>query len=239
VKKIDLKEDGIIVFFGSMNAMPMMYALELKKMGQDILYFVDSSNKNNKLCRPENHFQNINYPYPEWIIEYVLPSQLLASLFPRLTLKLMLYAGRKYLLRKKIKAVFLGGHFISFSNFFAPNIIKYHLSHGSDLMFWCDSSCLEKLLPSMKKKSIFKYLPWFASFMILKKILQNNSKGASRADATIFFPRGLSKEGDLVIDKLVRQGGRYIPRYDISFDLLSHVDRSQRRKKKISHYFSR
>lgn len=80
--KVRLDKNKLVVFLGSMNAMPMMYAIELRKMGYDVLYFVDVS-RNDALCRPENHYPEIQFPYPPWIIELRLPSQLLLALFPR------------------------------------------------------------------------------------------------------------------------------------------------------------
>ena len=38
---IPLSRDKCIVFMGGMNAMPMMYALELRHAGYDVLYLVD------------------------------------------------------------------------------------------------------------------------------------------------------------------------------------------------------
>ena len=71
---------GPIVFLGSMNAMPMMYALELKKKGFEVIYFVDAP-VSDKLCRPENHFSDIQYPYPDWIVEVSLKTQMLLPFF--------------------------------------------------------------------------------------------------------------------------------------------------------------
>jgi hypothetical protein len=66
-RMIDLDAPGVIIFFGTMNAMPMMYAHELRNLGQDVIYFVDVPEKNT-LCRPENHFPSISYPYPDWVV---------------------------------------------------------------------------------------------------------------------------------------------------------------------------
>mgnify|MGYP001365585535 CR=1 FL=1 len=85
--KIELrKSDGPIVFIGSTNAMPMMYAIELKKLGYDVIYFVDRPSTD-LLNRPENHFPSISYPYPEWIVEVNIPSQMMIPFFRKSLLK--------------------------------------------------------------------------------------------------------------------------------------------------------
>ncbi len=231
MKKILLEEEGIILFFGTMNAMPMMYAQELRKMGQKVVYFVDVA-KNDKLSRPEYHFLDVKYPYPEWIIEFFLPSQLFISLFPYFTLRLMLNSIPKNLRRKKVKAVFMGGQFISFAKFLNSYTAKYYLSYGSDLENWCDLSCLKDLLISMRKKSIFQYLPKIISYWLLRKILQNNSNGSLITDAVLYFPKNMSVQGDLIVNKLIKNGVQYIPRYDISFDLFLNIDRTYKKMKK-------
>ena len=90
---IDLEAPGAILFFGSMNNMPMMYARELRRLGQDVIYFVDVP-ADDTLSRPECHYSDISHPYPDWIVEFVLPSQLLANVFPRPMLRLMLRKAR-------------------------------------------------------------------------------------------------------------------------------------------------
>ena len=60
-KKIEIDKTHLIVFLGTMNAMPMMYAWELKKLGYRVLYFVDRP-QSDTLSRPENHFPEISYP---------------------------------------------------------------------------------------------------------------------------------------------------------------------------------
>ena len=59
---------GLCVFLGNMNAMPMMYALELKRVGYEVRYLVDAD-KRNLLSRPEHQYASINYPYDDWIKE--------------------------------------------------------------------------------------------------------------------------------------------------------------------------
>lgn len=71
---ITLDRQHVVAFLGSMNAMPMAYAHALKKLGYSCLYFVDVPRRV-PLCRPENFFPDISYPYPHWIQEIILPSQ--------------------------------------------------------------------------------------------------------------------------------------------------------------------
>ena len=52
-----------IFFIGTTNAMPMAYAIELKKFNYDVKYIVDVAS-DNMLSRPEFHYDSIKYPYP-------------------------------------------------------------------------------------------------------------------------------------------------------------------------------
>ena len=116
INKIDLNEDGIIIFLGTMNAMPMHYAMELRKLNQEVVYFVDEK-KENTLHRPECHFKNsISYPYPDWIIEFIIPSKLLISIFPQFFKFILLKSLPNKYKNKKIKAIFYSGFYWLQSN---------------------------------------------------------------------------------------------------------------------------
>jgi len=221
---IDLDAPGVIVFFGTMNAMPMMYAHELKKMAQDVIYFVDVPEKN-ALCRPENHFPDISYPYPDWVVEFVLPTPFIANIFPKLTLLLMLRKAKRKKKFDTVKAVFLGGSFISYAPFFKEETLKIFLSHGSDFDTWCDTQNTSALSWGMKRRSVFKFFPYVITKALIKSIVRQNLKSAKSADVLLYFPRGMNKVGDRLIAELEDAVVTYIPRYDASFEPLKHVSR--------------
>jgi hypothetical protein len=132
---IDLEAPGTTLFFGTMNAMPMVYARELRKLGQDVVYFVDVP-RSDSLSRPECHYADIGYPYPNWIIEFPLVSPLLANIFPKITLQRMLRKARTRKRLGPIKAAFMGGHFVAFAPHLPKEALRIFLSYGSDFDVW-------------------------------------------------------------------------------------------------------
>lgn len=217
-RKIKLNKDEVIVFMGTMNAMPMMYALELKKLGYEVIYFVDVR-KSDLLSRPENHFPDIEYPYPIWVIELVLPSQILLPIFPKLCAGI--YQRRiRQVTRKKIGCFVLSGFFSSLAPYLSRSASKVGLPHGSDLDTWADTDNVEELAASFKNRSIFKFLPNGLGKKLVKSIVEKQFAGYADSNAIAYFPVGFNTSGDKVLSRLVSQGVRHTPRYDISFEVL-------------------
>ena len=233
---IKLDKDKVIVFMGSMNAMPMMYALELKKLGYEVIYFVDVSRKDT-LSRPENHFPVINYPYPSWVVEFVLPSQILTSLFPKIFAAI--YQRKLGLLTKKeIGCYVLNGFFTSLAPYLDSASNKVALSHGSDLDVWANIERFEILAKNFGGRSIFKYLPEKIVKILIKNIIKKQYTGYSQSEEVVYFPIGFNVEGDKLIRRLINGGVRYIPRYDISFEPLDGQSREFKMSSKNLEIFS-
>ena len=215
-ESIKLSKDEVIVFMGTMNAMPMMYALELKKLGYEVIYFVDVK-KSDILSRPENHFPDINYPYPSWIVELILPSQTLLPLFPRL-----FAAWYKWrigqLTKNKVGCFILNGLFTALTPYLSGYPSKVALSHGSDLDIWAKTEDTQELINGIKNRSIFKYLPEKITKSAIKYIVKNQYIGYQQSNAVLYFPIGFNAAADKIIRKLTDFGVRYVPRYDISFE---------------------
>ncbi len=232
-----------IIFLGGMNAMPMMYAVELRKRGMDVQYLVDAD-KNDTLSRPEFHFPDINYPYPEWIKEFKVPSLLLVSVLPFLFYKI--FSG--ILNIDAATHVFLSGPYISLGPYFKKNNVSVqHLTYGADLDFFCNKSKIKTLQDEFCNKSFTRYLPRFLTNRIIAGSVSNHVKGAECADNLICFPKGFSESGDEVIDYLESVGVRYLPRFDISLEILKGIDYSFRSGRSVItllcatrfHYFNR
>jgi glycosyltransferase involved in cell wall biosynthesis len=211
-------KDDAIVFMGTMNAMPMMYALELKKLGYEVIYFVDVP-KRDTLSRPENHFPDIAYPYPSWIVERVLPSQILLSLFPRLFAVLYRLQIER-LTKSNIGCFVLNGFFVSLAPYLSQRADIVGLSHGSDLDVWANTEGAEGLFENFKNQSLFKYLPRSISRRLIKYVVNNQYQGYAHSETVVYFPTGFNTEGDNVIHRLVKLGVKYVPRYDVSFEPL-------------------
>lgn len=227
VNKIKLCKSQLIVFMGTMNAMPMMYALELKKKGYEVLYFVDVQ-ETNTLSRPENHFPDIKYPYPPWIVELILPSQILLPLFPKIFAAIYHHKIRQFS-KKTVGCFLLSGFFSSLAPYLSKSAEKVGLPHGSDLDTWANTDNTEVLADGFKNKSIFKYLPNRYARKLIEHIVETQYLGYSHTNAVAYFPIGFNSNGDKVLHRLSKSGVRHIPRYDISFEVL----KGQSRKFKI------
>ena len=228
MKKIELKKDlGPIVFLGSMNAMPMMYALELKKKGFDVLYFVDVPCED-KLSRPEHHFTDIKYPYPDWIIEMKLKTQILLPFSRRSFLKAILNKIKEKT-DKEPQLFFLNGFFISLSPFIRNSRVLA-LSHGSDLNMWADIDEKKQLANAFKSFSIFKFIPNFIAKKIIPMIVDRQYFGFLKSDLIVYFPKGFHQRGDDILEKLEKSGKNIYRRYDISFELLKNEKRDFKKR---------
>lgn len=217
--KVNLKKNGgAIVFIGGMNAMPMMYAIELKKSGFKVLYLVDRP-QTDTLSRPENHYSEISYPYPEWVCEFPVRSQMLIpffrSYFARRINRLVI---EKF--GEEAQAFFLNGFFISLSPFLSSKSKKIALSHGSDLDSWADLDGANELAESFNRKSIFKYFPVSVAKKLVRAVVIRQFEGFKKSDLAIYFPKGFNKFGDRVLEKLETEGLEVLERYDVSFDPL-------------------
>lgn len=221
--------DGPIIFLGGMNAMPMMYAWELRKIGYEVIYFVDRP-QDDGLSRPENHFPNIIYPYPDWIIEINLKTQIL--------LPFLVHIWGNYILNKidkvsekKPQLFVLNGFFISLGPFFVSKRIPViALSHGSDLDTWADVENINTLSKSFSRKSFFKYFPIFFSKLLISYIVKKQFNSLLCACAVIYFPKGFNSNGDRVIQKLQEQNVSVFERYDISFEPLEGQNRDFKKR---------
>jgi glycosyltransferase involved in cell wall biosynthesis len=199
--------------------MPMAYALNLKRRGFDVLCVVDAKPED-KLCRPEFHYPEILYPYPNWIIEFRLPSQILLACFPRI-LSLILTKKIRSHTDKKIGTIFLNGFFASLASHIFSGVKKIGLSHGSDLDVWADVDRSQELSINFRR-SFFKYIPLKFTSTIIKRIVERQLKGYIDCVAILYFPRGFNSAGDKVVSKITCQGVDYIQRYDASFVQLEH-----------------
>lgn len=191
----------------------MMYALELRDAGHEIFYYVTTPVEDT-LSRPECHFEEITYPYPEWIIEYPVTHPLRANLFAHRLLRHLISE------LNSCDMVFLSGMFLML----APHLPKaktVFLSHGSDLDVWCD------------KKNIFYHMKnafmgrstngSLASALAIRKM----RKSFRSCDFLITFPFGLSELRDVVVRDLVKNwNGQTIQRFDVSFRALRGASRT-------------
>lgn len=205
-----------------MNAMPIAYARELRARGYDVVCFVDVPAEVT-LSRPECHYPDISYPYPDWIVETPVRS-LVPSLFPRITLRQMLAKARRKRPIGKIRAVFLSGFFIALAPYFPRDTVRVFLSYGSDFEAWSDPAHVRDLATGLQGRSLFRYVPEAIGRRILRLVVERNFAAACACQALMYFPRGVVPSAGTLIDKLEAAGVRHIPRYDITFEPLAGVD---------------
>lgn len=224
-KKINLdKNAGPVVFLGSMNSMPMMYALELKKNGFNVLYFVDRP-ESDFLSRPESHFKDIVYPYPSWILEIKIKTQMLIPFF-RLFFSYLIKTKVKKISSTKPQLYILNGFFITLAPFFKDKDNKIiSLSHGSDLHSWADKGLDNSLRYDFIEHSFYKLLPANIASKLISLTISRQFLGFLKSDKVIYFPKGFNKRGDKVIETLVSNDVSCHGRYDVSFEPLKYQDR--------------
>jgi glycosyltransferase involved in cell wall biosynthesis len=217
------RDAGAVVFLGGVNAMPMMYALELRKKGFDVCYVVDRPMED-KLSRPENHFPSVEYPYPKWIAEWLLPTQMLLAFFPRflaVVIRISLYFRGV----RQPQVFVLNGFFCCLAPFLGAGVRKVFLSSGSDLDSWADTGKDNKLPTTFARRSVFKFFPAFLARPLIRMVMRRQFRGARNCDVVAYFPRGFSTAGDKVVSDLEAAGCKVVQRYDVSFDPLVNQPR--------------
>tara|TARA_R110002072_G_scaffold242550_3_gene401315 strand:- start:2339 stop:3550 length:1212 start_codon:yes stop_codon:yes gene_type:complete len=219
-----------------MNAMPMVYARILRKIGFNVIFFVDAK-RANQLCRPEFHFSDIDYPYPNWIHEFQTPSQILSGVLPKTTAK-KLRRRVKEIAGEQAGAYFLNGFNTALIPHLEAEAVKIALSHGSDLDTWADVSKKSALGQSFSRRSIFRYLPRFVSVFAIGLILKRQFSGFTEADRFVYFPREFNDDGRRVVELLEAAGGTYVQRYDATFEHLPRLRKRQTRGDGSYHIFS-
>ena len=209
---------GPIVFLGSTNAMPMVYARALKRLGHEVLYFV-GRRRSDTLHRPENHFPDIEYPYPDWIVEMPVASQVMLATFPRY------YAAR---IRKEVRkrsgkparCYILNGFYIALHPYLETSALRIGLSHGADLIQWGDPGNKTRLVRDFSNKTIFRFFPSLVSRWWIGTLLKRQSAGFVSLGYLVAFLRGINSDNDRLVAWYQSQGVEYIPRLDVSFDPL-------------------
>jgi hypothetical protein len=196
-----------IGFAGTVNAMPMHYAIKFKQDGYDVKYIVEIP-KEKSLYRPETHFKSITYPYPSWIKEIKVIKNYFTMAFPNLFFSKII----KEL--NKCDIVFLNEYGISLIPFLKKESFKIIISSGSDIDIESDLKKINVLSAKWSKILTRSIANYFAKRRILI-----NQRGIKEANVISYFPKGFNIEADKLIQNL-KEGKDYtfIPRYDVSFN---------------------
>ncbi|MDP4299855.1 glycosyltransferase family protein [Leptothrix discophora] len=198
-----------IGFLGSINAMPMAYALRFHRDGFDVKYVVDAL-KNDTLNRPEHQFsREISYPYPPWIIESPVDYRLATHAFAETSYT----EAARHMADRDV--IFLNHYGLALSNKLPRSAKLIALSSGSDIDVHCNKAAI-----------------WPNSFDIRRKWLQplalalnhirthKQRRGLSQATCISYFPQGLNSIGDNIVAEFLHKNKntKFIPRFDVDFE---------------------
>ncbi|MCP9758454.1 hypothetical protein EGI20_03880 [Aquitalea sp. S1-19] len=191
--------------------MPMHYAKRFKADGYSVTYIVDVPPEN-KLSRPEHQFKEINFPYPEWIIDLRTGNHAVRALSPRLFFSKIIDAAKDH------DVYFLTDFSISLAPYLPNNSIKILLPHGTDFDLWSLDSGPDKIATTGR----------FKKFSLLKKTLAdaikcNMQRGVRYSNCIVYYPQGFNNEADKQLEILSNEFNieTSIRRYDVSFDIFN------------------
>ncbi|MEH8240479.1 glycosyltransferase [Aeromonas veronii] len=206
-----------IVFIGTTNAMPMSYAIKFKERGYDVKYIVDVPPVDS-LSRPECHYENISYPYPNWIKEIVISNPSIKCLYPKIFYK------KIYNEVLDGDVFFLCDWYISLAPYLPKNSKIIILPHGADLDTWCNFKKADDIA-AVGRLSFFKSL----KKILAKLIINRMYKGLCCADVITYYPRGFNSEGDNIIDGVRKiKDCALVTRYDVNLNVLNGFGNSYR-----------
>jgi len=197
-----------IGFIGSMNAMPMAYALKFKRDGHDVRYVVEAS-PDNYLMRPEHMYAGaVSHPYPPWIVERPWKSDLLHHA----TLPWSNLGAVRAMADRDI--VFLNDYGIALAPFMPRGALRVAISSGADIDLLCRWQIAKSFAAAVRRK-------WLYPVRLLLELWRTRlqRRGLFSCDVVSYFPRGLNPQGDAVIDELgaLPHPPRVIERYDANF----------------------
>ncbi len=197
-----------IGFVGSMNAMPMGYALKFVRDGFDVKYVVEAE-KTNFLMRPEHQYsKDVSYPYPEWVVEHTRSYSLAGHAFAPLTYR----AVAAELADRDV--IFLNDYGLSIASSMPKNALLIALSSGSDIDVLCSYEGTLSLAASIRRKWLF---PVACLLQLIRTFRQRS--GLAMCKVVVYFPEGLNSTGDRIIRSVAGRNPKVqvIRRFDVNF----------------------
>jgi len=197
-----------IGFVGSMNAMPMGYALRFKNDGHDVRYIVEAA-PDNYLMRPEHQYHEaIQYPYPDWVVEMPVKDSVPGHVFPAIT-----YRAACQLMADR-NVVFLNDYGIALAGQMPSDATLVALCSGADLDVVCNYQAAWTNARAYPHRLV---APAVLAFSLVRAF--NQRRGLKKCDVISYFPKGLNPVGDSIIDCVVRRNrtAKIVRRYDVNF----------------------
>lgn len=181
-----------IGFFGNTNNFPLTLARALRRLGHDVLFFVDSEYI---LHRPEHRYEDIPYPYDDWIID-VSPMRLPHYAFPNRK------RARVISMLRECDAVVLNG--LGTTMLEAIGRPAFLLLTGSDLEYFANLESIRHLMWSRSRRPQFVWRAIAPPLVRLlnARVVPAQRRGIQLATAYTYFPRGLMPHGDTLLAEL-------------------------------------
>jgi glycosyltransferase involved in cell wall biosynthesis len=192
-------------FYGNANNYPFMLARALRRQGHEILFLVASREP---LSRPENRYDDIETPYPDWIVD-VSRSHRWHALAPG--------SSRSHIVR------LLNGCDIAVLNEEGPALARHlkvpHVSllTGSDIEIFADPARAGSLRPYLLNHPVWlrrATARLFPSGLIKRRLTIPQRDGIRRSRLVVFLPLGISPNADRLIAEI---GVRSERRLEVQF----------------------
>lgn len=197
-----------IGFIGSMNAMPMAYALKFRRDAHDVRYAVEAP-ADDVLMRPEHQYgSEVSWPYPDWIIERTHPYTLASHAFAP-----WVYRDIARAMQDR-DIVFLNDYGLALAPQLPARTVCVALSSGSDIDVYCNPEAVWANTLATRRKALVP-LRW----LLEHERVRRQRRGLARCDIVCTFPTGLNPVADRLIAEFVaaRPRVRVVHRYDVNF----------------------
>lgn len=193
-----------IGFLGNTNNYPFRLAWALRKLGHDVLFFVDRP-RSEPRHRPESHYQEMPYPYPNWIREIQPVNPLQIVLYPW-TLKSVFRA------LDTCDGVVLNGLALSLGQAVRRPLIG--LLTGSDLDVFANPRSVVSLasapygLEWLAKYRLLDRLMFIGKQKIFADVIRLQRAGIAKCCLLDYAIPGLLPEGDALLEEMGINGRR-------------------------------
>lgn len=187
-----------IGFFGNQNNYPFTLARAMRRLGHDILFFVESSQP---LHRPEHRYDDITKPYPDWIVD-VSPFRLPRYALPN---------------RKRSQVIKLLRHCDGvILNHLGPTLLQdldvpgVLLFTGADLDYFANLDSISKPFDIRGRRPDWfwsRVLP--AAMRVLnRRIIPAQRRGIRKAAGVSYFWKGVAPLADGILQELTDDSRR-------------------------------